>query len=111
MIYHKFIDLLLTNRDMHRDVDYFARRLCITKSYLAGITRQIIGRTPKEMIDEHIVRAIKTQLAFGDDSLQQIAEQMNFPDQSYLGRYFKRHTGMHPSAFRAIRTTLSKPEL
>lgn len=69
-------------------------------SYLASVTRTLTGETPKETIDKWIVHEIKLMLMFSDLTLQQIADRMHFPDQSYLGRYFKRHTGSSPVAFR-----------
>lgn len=66
----------------------------------ASVTRTLTGETPKEMIDKWIVHEIKLMLMFSDLSLQQIADRMHFPDQSYLGRFFKRHTGSSPLAYR-----------
>jgi len=64
------------------------------------VTCTLTGETPKEMIDKWIVHEIKLMLMFSDLSLQQIADRMHFPDQSYLGRFFKRHTGSSPLAYR-----------
>ena len=61
---------------------------------------ELTGETRKEMIDKWIVHEIKLMLMFSDLSLQQIADRMHFPDQSYLGRFFKRHTGSSPLAYR-----------
>ena len=36
-------------------------------------------------------------------SLKEIADRYNFPDQSFFGRYFKKHTGMSPKEYRAKR--------
>lgn len=40
-------------------------------------------------------------------SIQEIANRFHFPDQSYLGRYFKHHTGMSPTAYREKKEELS----
>ena len=33
-------------------------------------------------------------------SIKEITEYMNFPNQSFLGKYFKEHVGMSPSEYR-----------
>ena len=35
-----------------------------------------------------------------DKSIKEIAEELRFPNQSFMGKFFKEHTGMSPSAFR-----------
>ncbi|MBQ5616549.1 MAG: AraC family transcriptional regulator, partial [Bacteroidaceae bacterium] len=32
--------------------------------------------------------------------IQELADEYNFPSQSYFSRYYKRMTGMTPSEFR-----------
>ena len=33
-------------------------------------------------------------------SIKDIAQQLNFPNQSFLGKYFKEHVGVSPSQYR-----------
>ena len=99
-LYDRFVKLIAEHFIERRDVAFYAGKLCISMSYLASVTRTLTGETPKEMIDKWIVHEIKLMLMFSDLSLQQIADRMHFPDQSYLGRFFKRHTGCSPLAYR-----------
>lgn len=99
-LYDRFVKLVAGHFIERRDVAFYAEKLCISMSYLASVTRTLTGETPKETIDKWIVHEIKLMLMFSDLTLQQIADRMHFPDQSYLGRYFKRHTGSSPAAFR-----------
>ena len=99
-LYDRFVKLIAEHFIERRDVAFYAGKLCISMSYLASVTRTLTGETPKEMIDKWIVHEIKLMLMFSDLSLQQIADRMHFPDQSYLGRYFKKHTGVSPTGYR-----------
>lgn len=33
-------------------------------------------------------------------SVKEIAQAMNFPNQSFMGKYFKQHTGLSPLKYR-----------
>lgn len=99
-IYSKFSDLVNAECRRHRDVAWYADRLCITPRYLTGVTDAVSGDSPKELIDYTLIQEIKIMLTFTETPLQEIADRINFPDQSYLGRYFRRHTGMSPTDYR-----------
>ena len=98
--YSRFMDLVNSECRRRRDVTWYADRLCITPRYLAGITRSVSGDSPKELIDYVIVQEIKILLTFSEMPLQEIADRLSFPDQSYLGRFFRRQTGMSLSDYR-----------
>lgn len=99
-VYSNFMSLVTENARRHRDVAFYADRLCISSRYLSDITKEVSGKTPKQLIDEFLLSEIKLMLTFTDMSIQQIADSLRFPDQSYLGRYFKRFTGMSPQSYR-----------
>ncbi len=99
-IFHKFIALVHEHGREHRDVAFYADKLCISPRYLGEVTKKIANESPKQCIDYHIVSEIKLLLTFSEMSIQQIAHYLHFPDQSYLGRFFKHHTGVSPAAYR-----------
>lgn len=99
-LYNKFLEKVAKHCIHHHDVEYYAGRLDISPRYLSTITREIAGQSPKDIIDTSIVQEIKILLSFSDMTLQQIADQLRFPDQSYLGRYFKRLAGKSPLEYR-----------
>ena len=55
----------------------------------------------KEIIDENLILELKMALQSTGMSLKEIADKYHFPDQSFFGRYFKKHTGMSPKEYRA----------
>lgn len=99
-LYGRFMNLVNSECRRHRDVAWYADRLCITPRYLAGITQAVSGDSPKELINYVTVQEIKILLTFSEMPLGEIADRLNFPDQSYLGRYFRRQTGMSLSDYR-----------
>lgn len=57
-------------------------------------------KTPKQLIDEQLIAEAKVLLNEPCLSVTEIAELLNFADQSYLSRFFKKNTGMSPKEFR-----------
>lgn len=78
-----------------------ANKSCITPYYLSKITFRILGMSPKEIIDRQIVMEMKRMLISTDLSVKEIADRFHFDGTSYMGRYFRRHTSMTPTEFRA----------
>ncbi len=102
----QFIHLVYEHGTQEREVAFYADRLCITPRYLSKIVRSTTGETAKDIINRHCVQEIKALLRTTNDSLQAIALQLHFPDQSFFTRYFKKMTGMTPTEFRANEDTL-----
>ena len=99
-LFKKFINLVHTYCTTQRDVAFYADQLCISTRYLSTIVRSIAHTTAKEFIDRSVILEIKMLLQSTDLSVQEIAYRLHFPDQSYLGRFFKKHTGESPTEYR-----------
>ncbi|MDR1182154.1 MAG: helix-turn-helix domain-containing protein [Bacteroidales bacterium] len=99
--FYTFLSLLDRHIIEERSVTFYAEKLCITPRYLRKIIeRTATGKSPKELIDKRLILEIKVMLQNPDISIQGIADKLNFPDQSYLSRYFKLHTNISPSMYR-----------
>lgn len=100
-LFKEFIRLVHKHCQTEREVSFYAKELCITPRYLSTIVSQVTdGKTTKAIIDRHAILEIKLLLKTTSLSIQEIAHRLAFPDQSFLGRYFKRHTGFSPHLFR-----------
>lgn len=99
-LFHKFISLVHDHCAREREVAFYADRLCISPRYLSAIVRRVTHHSAKELIDRTVIMDIKVLLQSTSLPIQEIAYRMHFPDQSYLGRYFKKHTGLAPTLFR-----------
>lgn len=99
-ILRRFLKLLSEDNGMHRSVSYFADALCYTPKYLSQVIRQACGKSPLELINESVMEHIKYRLKRSDKSIKEIAEEFNFPNQSFFGKYVKAHLGMTPANYR-----------
>lgn len=100
-VFQKFILLLHNHCQEQREVAFYADQLCISTKYLTDICRRNTGETAKKIIEHLVMLEIKVLLQTSFLSLQSIAEQLNFPDQSYLGRFFKLNEGISPAEYRS----------
>lgn len=99
-LFQRFVALVHEHCTEQREVAFYADRLCISTRYLSTIIRSVAHSTAKEFIDRSVVLEIKMLLWSTELSVQEIAYRLHFPDQSYLGRFFKKHTGVSPTEFR-----------
>lgn len=95
-----FIQLVSEFAPVHHTIDFYASRLCITPRYLSTVVKQASGRSAKQWIDEALVTRIKIDLLHTEKPITRICDDMNFPNQSFFTKFFKRMTGMTPSQFR-----------
>lgn len=99
-IFTEFIRLVEQNYRMERRVGWYGQQLCITSKYLSEIVRLVSHRTPNEWIDNYVIMELRVQLKDTTKSVKEIAREMNFPNQSSMGKFFKDHVGMSPLMYR-----------
>lgn len=99
-IFMRFINLLDSSFRTERRVGWYAEQLNITSKYLSDMVKQVSQRTPNEWIDIYVVREIRILLRNTSKSIKEITDELNFPSQSFLGKYFKERIGMSPKEYR-----------
>lgn len=96
------IRLILTHFKEHRSVRFYAEQMCITPKYLSTTIKKNSGLTVSEWIDRAVIFEAKIQLKSTSKTVQQVSDYLNFPNPSFFGRYFKRHTGMTPNEYKCL---------
>ena len=96
----RFIALVSKHAAYHRNIPFFASKLCIAPHYLSTVVKQSSGRTVMQWINQTAVKEIKVWLAYSDETAAEIAHRMNFSCPASLTKFFKRETGFTPSEYR-----------
>ena len=64
------------------------------------LLREQTGKSANKWIDDAVLMEAKMLLKTPLLSVQQVAEQLHFSDQSTFGKFFKKHIGLSPLEFR-----------
>ena len=101
-IYRQFIDLLNLYADREREVQFYADKLGISPKYLSTITQTYSGKNASEWIAQYVVGLAIDLMREKKCKIREISTILNFPTQSFFGRFFKRTTGMSPKKYTMI---------
>lgn len=99
-LYRKFLILLRENIKKEHSVTFYASQLCLTPQYISSVLKELSGMTANKWIDEMLLAEAKLLLFSTENNIQEIADQLCFPDQSSFGKFFKKMTGMSPTNYR-----------
>jgi YesN/AraC family two-component response regulator len=84
----------------HRKVSDYARLLYVNAHYLNDTIKEVTGNAASFFIFQQLIAEAKAQLIQSSEAIATISENLNFTDQSYFCRFFKKHTGLAPQQFR-----------
>ena len=96
----KFMRLVEQSDGRIRRVDDFATQLNVTPKYLSTVLKEVMNRRPSTFIQLYTMKAIEHRLRYTDMTMQEIANDLNFPNPSFFGKYCKEHLGMTPLEYR-----------
>jgi AraC family transcriptional activator of pobA len=95
-----FLTLLETHVFNHKQVSAYAAMMNLSTYQLNAITKGTLDKTCSALINEHIILEAKRHLLATSDQINQVADHLGYEDVSYFIRFFKKHTGHSPEAFR-----------
>lgn len=105
--YGEHIRSLCTRMRLHPEENFSvneeARRLALNPDYFIRLFRKATGSTPYACLLEARLDAAKTLLLHSSVAVGQAAAACGFPDVYAFSRFFKKRTGVSPSAYRLQR--------
>ncbi|MET0393001.1 MAG: helix-turn-helix transcriptional regulator [Chitinophagaceae bacterium] len=95
--FKKLIDQYYKEKRLPR---HYAGLLYITPNHLNALTKDATGRSAGELIRDRVMLEAKRLLVNADMSISEIALELDFADNSNFSKFFKKHAGCSPEAFR-----------
>ncbi len=96
----RFQELIEKNFTTLKTPKEYAALLNLTPNYLNSMCKKRSGKSAGELIRQRILLEAKRWLAHTQLPVSQVAYQLNFDDNSYFGRFFKKYAGVTPDEFR-----------
>jgi AraC family transcriptional regulator, transcriptional activator of pobA len=102
LVLHNFKKLLELHYTQKRLPKEYAGLLYITANHLNGLCQDLTGKSAGTIIRDRILLEAKRLLINADMSISEIATQLNFTDNSYFTKFFKKYTQQTPEGFRKL---------
>lgn len=101
--YRKLEELVsLVNRHLaeSKQMNFYADKMNLTPYQLNAVIKATIGKTFTGLVTDTVILEVKRQLLATSNQINHIALDLDYEDVSYFIRFFKKHTGYSPEAFR-----------
>lgn len=99
-LFERFLRCISESYKEERSVSFYAGKMCLTSKHLSTVVKEVSGKTAGEWINSIVILEAKALLKSTELSVQEISDELNFPNQSFFGKYFKHHTGFSPKEYR-----------
>ena len=95
--FRKLIEQHYKEKKLTKD---YAAMLYVTPNHLNALCKDVTGRSAGELIRDRILLEAKRLLVNARLTISQIASELNFIDNSYFSKFFRKYEGITPEAFR-----------
>lgn len=99
-LFISFLDILVNSYPKQRSVSYYAEKLFVTPKYLSAICKEISGETASDLITRYVKMDIENLLKQPNKTIKEIANELDFANLSFFGKYVKRIFGVSPKEYR-----------
>ena len=96
----QFIQLINQYGSMERSMSFYADKMNLSTQHLNMIIQEQSGKSVMDWTNQSTIMEAKILLSHTDLLIFEIAAQLHFSEASAFIRFFRKHTGMSPGAYR-----------
>lgn len=102
MIMRNFLKLVWKYYKSEHNIEFYAEKLCLSSKHLSRVVKEKLGKTPHTVIKEELIQRATYLLKNTKMSIQDIASELHFSEMAAFCKFFKKHNGISPTAYRSI---------
>lgn len=99
-LFINFKELLEMHFRVEKGIGFYADQLFISVKVLTHITQLMLGKTPKQLLDERVLLEAKRLLVHTENPVKTIGLYLGFDETTNFAKFFKKHSGQTPASFR-----------
>ncbi|MEQ7799013.1 helix-turn-helix domain-containing protein [Pedobacter sp. ASV1-7] len=96
----RFKTLLELHFKRERSPSFYAAQLGVAPNTFSKQCATYFVKSPSQLIHERVILEAKKLIHLTRKSMKEIAAELNFDDENYFSRYFKKHANVTPTKFR-----------
>lgn len=101
-LFKNFIKLVKDNYLNHRSITFYADKLCVSPKYLSSVVHKVSEKYATDWINQYVILEAKSMLRMEDTNIKDVSNHLNFANQSFFAKFFKKHTGYTPKEYKAL---------
>lgn len=95
-----FQNLLERHFITQRNIDFYADKMGLSPTHFSKKIKSYFGKTPSHLIQERVTLEAKKLLHLSHQNIKEIAKELQFDDEFYFSRFFKKKVGISPLHYR-----------
>ncbi len=96
-----FLKLVWKHYREEHNIEFYAERLCVSAKHLSRVVKSKLGKTPYAVIRDELLQQATYLLKGTTKSIQEISAELHFSEMAAFCKFFKKHKGLSPTAFRS----------
>ncbi len=97
----KFRSLVDRHYRQQKSLQAYASQMGMTPGQLSRLCREALDMSGLDVINARVLHEAQRELVYTHMPIKQLAAELGYSDDAYFSRFFRKHTGLSPSAFRA----------
>lgn len=97
----ELLELIEKHLPEHKQVAFYAEKLHLSSYQLNTVTKTLLDKSCSALINDMTILEARRQLLATANQVNQVAAMLGYEDVSYFIRFFRKHTGFSPEAFRS----------
>lgn len=97
----KFRSLLDKQFRQQHSLQAYAEQVGVSVGQLSRLCREVLGKSSLQVMNDRLLQEAQRELVYTSLPIKQLAAELGFEDDAYFSRFFRKHTGASPKAYRA----------